>query len=122
MSRFFVLFAIAVATAIGVRAQDQSHAFEGARSLVDRVQADLGRASAVRPKGDERERIDHAQHHLSEFDKALSRGKFDKDKLDDSIGDVKKVLDHNTLTPDGRDAVRQDLSDLRVLRERRGIM
>jgi hypothetical protein len=122
MSRFLFVFAIVLGFAFAVRAQEPSHAFDSARSIVDRVQADLGNASAVRPKGDQRERVDHAQNHLSQFDKGLSHGKFDKDKLSDAIGDIKGILDHNTLTPEGRDMLTRDLSDLKVMRERRGIM
>jgi hypothetical protein len=68
----------------------------------------------------ERERYDNAMKHLSEFDRDLSRNKFDKGKLDEAIEDVKNVVEHNTLEPGLRDALSQDLSDLRALRERRG--
>jgi hypothetical protein len=95
--------------------------YNGARSLIDRVAEDLRHASrANHAKGKERERIENAQHHLSDFDRSLSRGKFDKDRLDEAIEDLKNVADHNTLTPEDRDALNADLRDLRQLREQRG--
>src|SRR5712691_2385827 len=57
-----------------------------ARGLVSRVQMDLRRAERfTRPAGKEKERFYNAQRHLSQFDRNLSRGKFDKDKLDEAI-------------------------------------
>jgi hypothetical protein len=111
----FVLFGLM----LPARAQD--NLYSNARSLVDRVQNDLRHASRmIRDKAKERERIDNAQHHLSEFDKDLARNKFDKDKLDASIDDVKNVVENNTLEPRARDILTQDLSDLRNLRQTRG--
>jgi hypothetical protein len=49
----------------------------------------------------------------------LSKGHFDKGKLDQAIRDVKSVLDHNTLQPSSRDALLRDVADLRAARERR---
>jgi hypothetical protein len=95
--------------------------YSGARSLVDRVAEDLRHAEKVNhAKEKERERIENAQHHLSDFDRSLSKGKFDKDRLDEAIEDLKNVVDHNTLTPEDRDALNADLRDLRQLREQRG--
>ena len=101
------------------RAQD--NLFSNARSLVDRVQNDLRHSFRMaRDKAKERERLDNAQQHLSEFDKDLARNKFDKDKLNDSINDVKNVVENNTLDPRDRDGLTQDLQDLRNLRQTRG--
>jgi hypothetical protein len=101
------------------RAQDSPYG--NARSLVDRVQSDLRHAShMVRDRAKERERYDNAQHHLSEFDRELARNKFDKDKLDSAIDDVKNVVENNTLDPQARDILTRDLSDLRNLRQSRG--
>jgi hypothetical protein len=120
MSRFLILFAIALAFTFNQPARAQREAFGGARSLVERVQEDLRHAGTMRSDGKERERFVNAEHSLSEFDRDLSRNKFDKGKLDNAIRDVRNVVDHNTLTPDGRDALTRDLEDLRILRERRG--
>jgi Skp family chaperone for outer membrane proteins len=99
----------------------QSHDYGDARTLVDRVQNDLKRAADFeRRKGKETERYENAQKHLSEFDRELHKGKFDKDKLDASIDDVKNVVEHNTLNPEDRDALSADLRALRQMREDRG--
>ncbi len=90
------------------------------RGLVDRTQADLRAAGDIQHGQKERERYKHAQKSLSTFDRHLSKGRFDKDKLDDAIGDIQSVLDHNTLQARSRDALLQDVADLRVARERRG--
>ncbi len=66
----------------------------------------------------ERERYDSAIHHLHQFGERLHEGGvFDKDKLDEAIGNVQSVLDHNRLSPGGRDLLGRDVSDLRRLRE-----
>src|SRR5690349_11962549 len=102
-------------------AQAQDNLYANARSLVQRVQQDLRHAARINRDDDkERDRYDNAMKHLSDFDKDLSRNKFDKGKLDDAIEDVKNVVDHNTLDPRGRDLLSQDLRDLRSLRQNRG--
>ncbi|MES1257211.1 MAG: hypothetical protein ABUS51_02230 [Acidobacteriota bacterium] len=87
------------------------------RALIDRTQHDIRRSLEFeRHKGKEVSRYDNAQHHLSEFDRELTRGHFDKGKLDQAIDDVKNLVDHNTLDPGQRDAIAADLRDLRVMR------
>ena len=61
-------------------------------------------------------RYENAQRHLSDFDREMTKGHFDKDKLDTAIDDVKNVVEHNTLDSDARDALRRDLGDLRDVR------
>ena len=91
-----------------------------ARDLVARVQDDLQRAAEFsRFKEKERVRYQNAQHHLSEFDRELTKGHFDQSKLDDAIDDVKNVLKNDTLGSRDRDALTRDLADLRTLRELR---
>jgi hypothetical protein len=88
-----------------------------ARDLVQRTQRDLQRARDLRPRNDkERERIENALKHLSDFDRNLSKNKFDKDRLNEAIDDLKNVVDHNTLEPRDRDALNADLGELRLLR------
>lgn len=95
--------------------------YGNARGLVDRVQRNLRRAEHFTPPSDkEKERYHNAQHHLSEFDRKLSEGQFDKDKLDTAIDDVKNVVEHNTLSPEDRDLLTRDLGELRELRRTRG--
>jgi hypothetical protein len=90
---------------------------EHARELLDRTQNDLRRAEDLeRRKGKEISRYENAGKHLSDFDRELTKNHFDKGKLGDLIGDLKDVVEHNTLDPESRDALRQDLGDLRVLK------
>jgi hypothetical protein len=94
--------------------------YDRARDLVAHVQDDLQRAADFTRKNEkERERYHNAQHHLSEFDRELRAGKFDKDKLDGAIDDLKSVVKNNTLESHDRDALARDLSDLRTLRDTR---
>ena|SRR5579862_2054734 len=117
----FLLTAVLSVVVLAMPARAQDNLYANARSLVDRAQNDLRHASHLAKDRDkERERYDNAQRSLSEFDKNLARNKFDKDKLDGAINDVKNVVDHNTLDPEARDRLSQDLRDLRELRQSRG--
>ena len=92
----------------------------GLRGLVDRTQSDLRMAEETQHnKGDQRERYEHAQGHLSTFDRKLTKGHFDKGELDKSIDSLKDILDHNVLQASSRDALLRDLEDLKVARDRR---
>ena len=66
--------------------------------------------------GRERSRYDNALRHLSEFQARLQRGNFDKDKLDEAIGNVQDVVDKNPLDARSRDLLWHDLSRLRAMR------
>ena len=88
-------------------------------ALVDRTQSDLRASEDLEHRQKERERYHNAQKSLSTFDRHLSKGHFDKDKLDAAIGDIQSVLDHNTLQASSRDALLHDVSDLRAAREHR---
>jgi hypothetical protein len=91
------------------------------RDLIARTQHDLERTGRMGTlRGKEKERYDNAMRHLSEFDRELSQGRFDKDKLDAAIEDVHNVADHNTLEPQDRNRLNDDLRDLRTLRATRG--
>jgi hypothetical protein len=90
---------------------------------VDRTIHDLERLaqrSGRYNSGHERSRFDNAIRHLSEFDNRYDRGHFDKGKLDDAIGDVQNVVDHNPLDERGRRILWDDLSALRSFRANRG--
>jgi hypothetical protein len=107
-------------------ASAQSVAYADARDMVARVQTDLQRASDFARSGnaivkkDEKqiERYRNAQRSASNFDRQLSKGKFDKGDLDSLINDLKNVVEHNTLQSQDRDALTADLRDLRDLRSR----
>lgn len=99
--------------------QDYGSAYPDLRSLVDRTQTDLRAAEELEANKEKaRERYRKAQRFLSNFDKHLSRGKFDKGKLDDCITELKRILDNNTLQASSRDALTRDLEDLRMARDR----
>jgi hypothetical protein len=105
-----------------IPAHAQTGRYSDVRALVGRVQEDLRRAAGMAsPRGHNKDfqRVDNAQRHLSQFDRALSKGKFDSGKLDASISDVQSVVDHNTLTPQDRDSLNVDLRDLRAVRTER---
>lgn len=101
-------------TGMLLKGQEYGHA----RDVVARVQEDLQRAADfTRNNEKERDRYQNVQHHLSDFDRDLTRGKFDKGKLDQAIDDLKNVVNNNTLESHDRDALRDDLANLRTLRD-----
>lgn len=92
---------------------------EGLRHLIERTQQDLQMAAeSGNSNHDQRQRYQDAQKNLSDFDRHLTKGHFDKDKLDHVIGDVQAVLDHNTLMAQSRNALLQDVTQLREARAR----
>ncbi|HWE00091.1 MAG TPA: hypothetical protein VG345_13665 [Bryobacteraceae bacterium] len=87
------------------------------RGLIDRTQADLHRAADFELHAHKQiDRYQSAETRLSDFDRDYTRGHFDKGKLNNSVDAVKSVVDHNTLSPDLRDALETDLRDLRMVR------
>jgi hypothetical protein len=87
------------------------------RGLVDRTQSDLRAASDLEHGNKQHDRYKNAQDHLSDFDRSLSKGKFDKGRLDTAIADIQHLLDHNTLQASSRDALREDVDQLRMARQ-----
>ena len=88
------------------------------RGLVDRTQSDLRAAAQMESIGEKQHaRYRDAQKELSDFDRHLAKGRFDKDNLNHSIDKIKDVLDHNTLQASSRDALMHDIEDLRVARD-----
>jgi hypothetical protein len=61
--------------------------------------------------------LNKAEKQLREFAKKWEGGKFDKDELNDSISSIQKVLDDNKLEREDRDALSNDLRQLRRMRE-----
>jgi hypothetical protein len=87
------------------------------RGLIDRTQSDLHHAADFELHAHKQiDRYQSAETRLSDFDRDFTRGHFDKGKLNSSIDAVKSVVDHNTLSPDLRDALETDLRDLRMVR------
>jgi hypothetical protein len=109
-----LLFGTLSGTAMLVFGQEYGRA----RDVVARVQDDLRRAADfTATKEKERDRYRDVQRKLSEFDRDLSRGHFDKGKLDGAIDELKEVIKDNTLESHDRDALAADLADLRTLRD-----
>ena len=113
-----VIKTVLLCTLTGAGWMLQASDLDHARDLVARVQGDLQRAEDfTRTNQKERSRYENVQHHLSDFDRELRRDHFDKGKLDDSINNLKDVVNNNTLESHDRDALASDLSDLRTLRD-----
>jgi hypothetical protein len=92
----------------------QGDEYDEARNLVQRVQDDLHALHPTRDK--DRSRINDALKHLSDLDRKFTKDQFRKGPLSDAIGNLKDILDHNTLEPRERDVVSADIHDLRELR------
>jgi hypothetical protein len=87
-------------------------------ALVDRVHADLNRGYEQwhLSKGD-RDRLNNAVKQLREFAREWRQSKFDKGDLDSAIAAVQHVLDNNHLSGEARDAIWNDVEQLRRMRE-----
>ena len=87
-------------------------------ALVDRVHADLNRGyEQWHLSGGDRGRLNNAEKQLRDFARDWSHGKFDKGDLDSSISAVQHVLDNNHLSGEARDAIWNDVGQLRSMRE-----
>jgi hypothetical protein len=87
-------------------------------ALVDRVHGDLNRAYGEWHFSDaDRDRLNHSEKELRDFAKKWEAGKFDKGQLDGAIDSVQHVLDNNKMPLGDRDALSEDLSQLRKMRE-----
>src|ERR1700677_299436 len=87
---------------------------EAVSAIVDRVHEDLNRGYEVwHLRHGDRERLNHAERELRDFAKHWEHGKFDRGNLDGATGDVQKVIDDNHLSGRERDALWNDLEELR---------
>jgi hypothetical protein len=91
------------------------------RSLVQRTQDDLQRAreNDTTKTAKALERIDNAKKHLADLDRHLAKNEWHDDRLNQSIDDLKNVVDNNPLLSADRDALSVDLADLRHAREQK---
>jgi hypothetical protein len=87
-------------------------------SLVDRVHNDLTNAyERFHFNNGDRDRLNKAEKELREFSQKWQGGKFDKGQLDDSISSIQHVLDGNNMRHEDRNALDEDISQLRKMRE-----
>jgi non-ribosomal peptide synthetase component F len=85
--------------------------------LIRSVQSDLSRAaSRGYMSGRERSRLDQALRNLADFDRDLSRGRFDRHDLDRAIDHVNDVVKSNRIDPREREILYADLNRLRDFR------
>jgi hypothetical protein len=91
---------------------------ESVSALMDRIHEDLNRGySAWHLTSNDIRRLTHAERQLLDFAKHWRDGKFDKDDLDDAISAVQHVADSNHLQGTERDALFNDVAQLRQMRE-----
>jgi hypothetical protein len=91
---------------------------ESVSALIDRVHEDLNRGYGVwHLRHGDRERLTRAEHQLRDFARHWHNGRFDKGNLDGAIGAIQRVLDGNHLRGGERDALWNDVGELRRMRE-----
>ena len=124
LSRFLLAGVFAAAMIPAAHAQDRDRdrdrgrSWEQAREVIARTMEDLRHIDRRdSSSGDDRERYEKAMRSLSDFDRSVSEGHFDKGKLDEAIEQVDRVMHSKMLDPRERDRVTDDLRDLRRLRE-----
>ena len=87
-------------------------------ALARRVHEDLDRGYRKwRLSNGDVDRLTRAEYQLREFAGRWRDGRFDKRKLDDSIAAVQHVIDNNRLRGPERDALWNDVEQLRRMRE-----
>lgn len=121
MNRFSYLLATLLAGATLTYSQfDSGPKYDaGAVSaLVDRVHTDLNHAYGMwHFSNGDRDRLNHAEKELREFAGKWDHGKFDKGELNGAVDSIQRVLDDNRMPSQDRDAISNDLSQLRKMRE-----
>ena len=108
---------------LSANAQDWRYRDRGYdREPLNRVRADLERAAhdMYYLSGGEMRRLNKAREEIGEFQSKWERGRYDRHELDDVIGSVQHVVDHNRLQPRDRDYLLEDLARLREFRARGG--
>jgi hypothetical protein len=87
-------------------------------ALIDRVHEDLNHAYGVWHFSDsDRDRLNNAEKQLREFADKWSKAKFDKGELNSAIDAIQHVLDNNRMPQVQRDALSDDITQLRRMRE-----
>ena len=86
-------------------------------AFYDRLQGDLDRAErAGYLRGDDFRLIERAHKEVGEFQAKWSRGVFDPHEVDEAIAAVQRVLDIPPLRHENREALREDLFNMRRFR------
>ena len=88
--------------------------------LIRTVEAHLQRAASEGYKGRDRSRCDDALRQLADFDRDMSRGKFNRHALDKAIERVDNVVRHNPLDRREREMLAADVNRLREFRANGG--
>lgn len=116
LSAAFVLFGTLAQAQYGP--PDGPYQPDSVSNLVEKVHTDLNRGYDQwhLSKGD-RDRLNDAEKRLRSFDRDWRHGKFDKGDLDTSISSIQHVLDNNHLAGPERDALADDVQQLRGMRE-----
>jgi hypothetical protein len=105
----------------GPMAFAQGDEYDAARNLIQHVEDDLHTIQPAGPQqGKDRDRIQDALKHLSDLDRHLTKDKFSKGAINDAIGNVQGILDHNTLETKERDMLNADVHSLKELKLYRG--
>jgi hypothetical protein len=115
-----ILIALAVIGAVTGAAQfgpEGRYRPEAVAAIIDRVHDDLSRGYTVwgLRKGD-RERLTHAERQLRDFAGHWEHGKFDRGNLDGAVAAIQHVIDDNHLSGRERDALWNDIEELRRMR------
>ena len=85
-----------------------------ASGLFDRVQADLARAAYSSHRS--QDRFEHTRHEVYEFQLRLSRGRFDRGRLDHAIEAVQHAADTRWIRDRDRAALLDDANRMREFR------
>ncbi|HXF25669.1 MAG TPA: hypothetical protein VN610_00265 [Bryobacteraceae bacterium] len=109
-----------VAFSVAAGAQDWHRGGYERGSVIDQVQQDLDRAQSRAASRHDAKRIDHARHELWDFERKSSQGRFDKGELDEAIGALQSVVDHNAMPYGERSRLQDDANRLRDFRASRG--
>lgn len=85
--------------------------------VFDRLRRDLDRAeSHSYGRGSDHRRFNKVRQEMGEFQNKWARGRFDRHELDDVIGALKRVVNDNRIDPRDRDALANDMYQLREFR------
>jgi len=91
---------------------------ESVTTLVERVHTDLNQGyDDWHLSSGDRGRLNNAEKQLRSFARDWHHEKFDKGDLDQAIASIQHVLDNNHLSGPERDALWNDVEQLRHMRE-----